>query len=130
MGSGPERKWKMALAIKGDPEIDNLAEQKGKEFCQYIKENLKQLGEPVLRELLLLFEEASISLRAGLEVRIKQEIGGKYAVKFSELNARVDKLEEWLREPENQSEDEGVEDSSEGLSDCNSEVFEEEVVNE
>ena len=86
----------MGVPIRGDKEVDEMAEQKGKETCQYIKENLKQLGEPVLRRLLLLFDEASVCLRAGLEVRLKQEIGGKYSAGFKELKEMVESLEKRL----------------------------------
>lgn len=83
----------MAIPIRGNKEVDEIAEQKSKEACQYLKENLKQLGEPVIRTLLLLFDEASVGLRAGLEVRLKQEIGGKYSAGFKELKERVESLE-------------------------------------
>ena len=88
----------MSLSIKGDPEVDMLAEQKAAETCQFLKDNLRQLGEPVLRKLLVLFDEANVGLRAGLEVRLKQSIGGTYSNGFKELKERVHDLERRMRE--------------------------------
>lgn len=83
----------MAKPVKGAKESDESALQKIKETRQYLEENLKQFSQETLMGVLTQFDEIGVHLKAALDWRVKQALGGAYINRLNKsINGLVKKI--------------------------------------